>query len=76
MIELENDEQEILRLAKIVTPSGSDINSIYVLYKKYVNINAPLPSLSGCMTCGNSIVIYWRKLIEWYNQNKNQFNIE
>jgi len=73
MSEKQLDEQEILRLAKLVNPNPLDLESIFNLYKKYVFPPATRPKMSGCMTCGNSIVIYWRKLIEWYNLNKNEF---
>lgn len=65
------DRNEIERLAKIVNPTSSDITSIYNMYCKYVSPGAPFPSVNGrCSSCGNSIVKYWRKLLEWYNVNK------
>lgn len=65
------DRNEIERLAKVVSPTSTDITSIYNLYCKYVKPGAPFPSTNGrCSSCGNSIVKYWRQLIEWYNQNK------
>ena len=71
MIQEELDTNEILRLAKIVSPTPTDITSIYNLYCKYVKPNAPFPSINGrCSSCGNSIVKYWRELIQWYNTNK------
>ncbi len=66
-----NDNTEFLRIAKIVRPTNADIDSIYQLYKRYVDPTARQPTLSGCSTCGNSIVSYWRKLMEWYNVNKS-----
>ena len=65
------DRNEIERLAKVVSPTSTDITSIYNLYCKYVKPGAPLPSTnSRCSSCGNSIVKYWRELINWYNNNK------
>ena len=70
MIE-ELDRNEINRLAKVVNPTSFDITSIYNLYCKYVKPGAPFPSTNGrCSSCGNSIVKYWRQLLEWYNINK------
>ena len=65
------DRNEIERLAKVVSPTSTDITSIYNLYCKYVKPGAPFPSTnSRCSSCGNSIVKYWRELINWYNNNK------
>lgn len=73
--QLIDDNNEILRLHKIISPSGGDMESIYSLYKKYVDENARQYNSSGCGTCGNSIVVYWRGLMSWYNINKNQFSV-
>jgi hypothetical protein len=67
------DKEEIIRLGRIVNPSSNDMTSIYTLYKKYVNSGAQMYRAGGCNTCGNSIVTYWRKLIDWYGQNRGQF---
>jgi hypothetical protein len=65
------DRNEIERLAKVVSPLSGDITSIYNLYCKYVKPGAAFPSTNGrCSSCGNSIVKYWRQLLEWYNINK------
>ena len=67
----QNDKVEIERLAKIVSPTSVDITSIYNLYRKYLKQDAPAPSVNGrCSSCGNSIVKYWRQLLEWYNVNR------
>jgi len=66
----EKDNEEFLRLAKVVRPIHTDIESIYYLYKKYVDPQAYPPSLSGCSSCGNGVVAYWRRLMEWFNKNK------
>jgi hypothetical protein len=66
----ELDKNEINRLAKVVNPTSGDIVSIYNLYCKYVKPGAPMPSTNGrCSSCGNSIVKYWRELINFGNQN-------
>ena len=67
------DKQEIERLAKVVKPTHQDMESIYSLYTKYVDANAPRPRMSGCTTCGSSIVSYWRKLIDWFQNNQSVF---
>lgn len=65
----ELDRQELVRLCKVISPSGSDVESIYNLYKKYVDSGARPPKVGGCNTCGNSIVSYWRNLITWFNNS-------
>ena len=72
--QLIDDNNEILRLHKIISPSGGDMNSIFTLYQKYVDSSARGYNTSGCQSCGNSIVVYWRGLMAWYNVNKGMFN--
>jgi len=67
------DKQELERLARVVKPSGQDMSSITELYKRYVDVTAPNPTMSGCTTCGSSIVTYWRKLITWFQNNQSYF---
>lgn len=67
----ELDKIELTRLSRVISPTGVDITSITNLYKKYIDKNAREPRISGCNTCGNSIVNYWRELINWYNNNRN-----
>jgi len=69
----EADKQEILRIHRIISPTGGDMQSIYNLYKKYVDPTARPYSTNGCQTCGNSIVNYWRGLTAWYRDNQNKF---
>lgn len=64
---------EIERIAKVVRPTAADMQIIWNLYQKYVDPNAPTPTMNGCTTCGNSIVIYWRNLMNWWQTNKNNF---
>ena len=71
--DLQNDGLEILRLCRIVSQTGSDMESIFNLYKKYIDGNARQYNTNGCQTCGNSIVVYWRELCLFYNNNKNMF---
>jgi len=67
--ERDTDRNEIIRLHRIVSPTGGDMDSIYRLYKKYVDPTARQYNTNGCQTCGNSIVNYWRKLCEWWRYN-------
>jgi len=65
----EADRNEIIRIHRIISPSGADMESIYQLYKKYVDPNARQYNTNGCQTCGNSIVTYWRNLCNWWRTN-------
>ena len=47
MEQKELDRNEILRLAKIVSPTSNDITSIYNLYCKYVKQGASFPNING-----------------------------
>jgi hypothetical protein len=74
--QLKIDNEEILRLLRIISPTGNDMNSIFNLYQKYVDANVRSYNPSGCSTCGNSIVRYWRELGMWYEANKtNVFGV-
>lgn len=74
--QLKIDNDEILRLLRIISPTGTDMTSIFSLYQKYVDSNVKSFNASGCSTCGNSIVRYWRELGAWYELNKtNVFGI-
>lgn len=66
-----DDYNEIERLAKVVHPTSTDLDSIWIMYQRYVDPNAMTPNRTGCSTCGNSIVNYWRKLMAWWQDNKN-----
>jgi hypothetical protein len=67
---------EIERIAKIVRPTPQDTMVIWELYKTHINANAAYPSNSGCSTCGSSIVRYWRELMNWWNNNKQNYITE
>ena len=60
--QIEIDCKEILRLRRITIPSGSDMDSIYNLYKKYIDKNASAP-IRTCNSCGQSIQNYYWKTI-------------
>ena len=70
--QLKIDNDEILRLLRIISPTGTDMTSIFSLYQKYVDTSVRNYNASGCSSCGNSIVRYWRDLGAWYETNKNK----
>lgn len=65
------DGIELQRLARVVTPTQNDLNSIYSLYKKYINSKAVYSS--SCNSCRGGIKLMWSELIEFYGKNKNIF---
>jgi len=72
-LEKEQDKLLLLQLVKVVAPTGTDMDNIEMLYKKYIEPGARPARRGGCNTCGNSIVNYWRALTIWFNQNQNLF---
>ena len=60
--QFEIDSKEILRLRRISSPSGNDIEIIYGLYKKYINRSAMQP-ITTCSTCERSINNYYWKSV-------------
>lgn len=66
------DQDEILRLAKVAVATQQDMNSIYELFKKYIRPNAVMYQVN--CNCSTSISAYYQMLIEWYGQNANKFN--
>ena len=68
----EEDQLEILRLAKVVNATQADMNSIYELYRKYLVPNAPM-YVTNC-NCGSSISSYYQKLLDWYHLNTDKFS--
>ena len=65
------DGIELQRLARVVTATQNDINSIYTLYKKYMNSKAVYSS--SCNSCRGGIKLMWSELIEFYSKNKSIF---
>jgi hypothetical protein len=61
------DKDEILRLARVVYADHNDMTSIYNLYKKYINGNAPMYK-TDC-NCPTSIGSYFNQLLDWYSEN-------
>jgi hypothetical protein len=68
------DKVEILRLAKVANASQVDMDSIYSLYKKYINDKAGMYR-TNC-NCSNSISKYWSTLLQFYSDNGGKFESE
>lgn len=65
------DADEITRLFRVVRATQSDIDSIFNLYKKYVNPKAATYR-TNC-NCNSSIAEYWRQLLQWFSDNRSLF---
>ncbi|NBP57169.1 hypothetical protein EBU71_11680 [bacterium] len=66
-----NDKNEIIRLQSTESPNQQDMDSIFELYKRYIN-----PEIQGYSTgcsCGNSITKLYQGLMGWYLMNEHQF---
>jgi len=61
-LQVEVDCKEILRLRRISSPSGDDINTIYRIYQKYINKSA-MPPITTCSSCERSINSYYWKVV-------------
>ena len=66
------DQDEILRLAKVAVATQQDMDSIYELFKRYIRPNAVMYQKS--CNCSTSISSYYQLLIDWYSKNANKFN--
>lgn len=66
-----DDKNEILRLFKVSVATQGDMDSIYHLYKKYINSNAAMYQIN--CRCKTSISAYYQELLEFYSQNGNKF---
>lgn len=65
------DRDEMLRLFKVVNASVNDMNSIYNLYKKYIDAKAAMYR-TDCR-CHASIGYYYEQLRNWYSNNAGLF---
>lgn len=65
------DADEITRLFKVARAGQSDIDSIFNLYKKYVNPKV-ITYRTNC-NCSSSIAEYWRQLLDWFSNNRSLF---
>lgn len=62
-----DDSKEMARLAKVAIATHEDCESIYHLFKKYINPQAPMYR-TDC-NCYTSISNYWQLLMEYYSKN-------
>lgn len=67
------DQDEILRLAKVAVATQADMDSIYELFKRYIRPNATMYQIN--CNCNTSIAKYYQLLLEWYSENASKFNI-
>jgi hypothetical protein len=65
------DRIEILRLFKVAVASQSDLDSIFTLYKKYVNPGATTYQIN-CQ-CSISIQRFYQDLLDFYSKNGDKF---
>ena len=72
MMYSKQDQNEILRLAKVAVATQHDMDSIYELFKRYIRPNAVMYQ-TNC-NCNTSISAYYQLLIEWYSKNADKFN--
>lgn len=59
---IEFDCSEILRIRRITSAQGNDIDVIYNLYKKYIDSDAQYP-IKSCTSCPKSVGAYYWKVI-------------
>ena len=60
--QVELDCTEIIRVRKLTSAYGKDVDVIYNLYRRYVDNNASYPTLS-CNSCPKSVGAYYWKVI-------------
>jgi hypothetical protein len=65
------DRTEMLRLFKTAVATQIDMDSIYHLYKKYINPKAVMYQIN--CKCKTSISSYYQTLLEFYSENQNKF---
>ena len=66
------DEEEIMRLYRVVNANQTDMDSIYNLLKKYVRPGAPMYILN--CNCQQSISAYYQALLSWFEENRENFD--
>lgn len=65
------DGQEILRLFRVAVASQQDMDSIYHLYKKYINPKAVMYQIN--CKCHTSIASYYQGVLDFYSDNADKF---
>lgn len=66
-----DDKNEILRLFRVAVATQTDMDSIYHLYKKYINEKAVMYQIN--CKCNSSIAAYYQTLLEYYSDNAELF---
>ena len=66
------DQEEIMRLYRVVNANQTDMDSIYNLLKKYVRPQAAMYILN--CNCQQSISAYYQALLTWYEENREKFD--
>lgn len=65
------DRMTIEALKKVTHPTKDQMDTIYELYKKYINPVQPMYR-TNCNCAGNIVGLYWR-LLEWFDANTAKF---
>jgi len=65
------DKEEILRLFRLAVATQMDMDSIYHLYKKYINENAVMYKIN--CKCNSSIASYYQGVLDYYSHNAEKF---
>ena len=68
------DCNEVIRIARLAIAYDSDCDSIYNLYKKYIDKDASYPNKS-CNGCGQSVQKYREKLLGLGKDPKNYIKL-
>jgi hypothetical protein len=65
------DKNEILRLFRVAVATQMDMDSIYHLYKKYINEKAVMYQIN--CKCNSSIANYYQQILDYYSDNAELF---
>ena len=65
------DKDEILRLFRVAVATQTDMDSIYHLFKKYINPKAAMYQ-TNC-NCYTSIANYYQLVLNFYSDNGDKF---
>jgi hypothetical protein len=65
------DKDLLLKLRRVVAPNGEEMETIFSLYKKYINENARQYT-TGC-SCGHDIGTYYWDLMDFFSKNESKF---
>jgi hypothetical protein len=65
------DKNEIIRLFRVAVATQTDMDSIYHLYKKYINPQAVMYQIN--CKCHTSIANYYQTILDYYSDNAEKF---